>query len=53
MFRQLCKQHLPITLFGQPIFTSKTYNHAVTHNHASADDDLPGFACIKKNTEDT
>ena len=37
MFKQLCKQHLPIRLFRQPIFMSKTYNHAVTCNHASAD----------------
>ena len=27
-------------LFRQPIFTPKTYNHAVTYNHASADDNL-------------
>ena len=30
MFTQLCKQHFPIILFWQPIFKSKTYNHAVT-----------------------
>ena len=30
MFKQLCKQHFPIILFWQPIFKSKTYNHAVT-----------------------
>ena len=36
MFKQLCKQHFPIILFQQPIFTSKTYDHAVTYNQASA-----------------
>ena len=36
MFTQLCIQHFTITLFRQPIFTSKTYNHAVTYNHVSA-----------------
>ena len=37
MFKQLCK-HFPLTLLiRQPIFTWKTYNHAVTYNHASAD----------------
>ena len=41
MFKQVCKQHFPIILFRQPIFTSKTYNHAVTYNHASADGNLP------------
>ena len=40
MFKQLCKQHFPIILFRQPIFTSKTYSHAVTYNHASADGNL-------------
>ena len=40
MFEQLCKQHFPMILFRQPIFTSKTYNHAVTYNHASADGNL-------------
>lgn len=30
MFTQLCKQHFPLILFWQPIFKSKTYNHAVT-----------------------
>ena len=45
MFTQLCKQHFTITLFQQPIFTSKTYNHAVTYNHASADDNLQNI-CI-------
>ena len=40
MFKQLCK-HFPLTLrIRQPIFTSKTYNHAVTYNHANADDNL-------------
>ena len=43
MFTQLCKQHFPIILFRQPIFTSKTYNHAVTYNHASADGNLQNF----------
>ena len=28
MFKQLGKQHFPIILFRQPIFTSKTYSHA-------------------------
>ena len=40
MFKQLCKQHFPIILFRQPMFTSKTYNHAVTYNHASANGNL-------------
>ena len=40
MFKQLCKQHFPIILFPQPIFTSKTYKHVVTYNHASADGNL-------------
>ena len=40
MFKQLCKGHFTLTLFRQPIFTSKNYNHAVTYNHASADDNL-------------
>ena len=31
---------LPILLFRQPIFTSKTYNHAVTYNHAGAGGNL-------------
>ena len=43
MFTQLCKQHLPIVLFRQPIFTSKIYNHVVTYDHASADDSLQIF----------
>ena len=30
-------------LFRQPIFTSKTYNHTLTYNHASADGNLPYF----------
>ena len=29
-----------IYVYRQPIFTSKTYNHAVTYNHPSADDHL-------------
>ena len=29
MFKQLFKQHFPIMLFRQPIFTSKTYIHTV------------------------
>ena len=37
MFKQLCKHYV----FRQPIFTWKTYNHAVTYNHASADGNLP------------
>ena len=41
MFKYLCKQHFPIILFQQPIFTSNTYNHGVTCNHASADGKLP------------
>ena len=40
MFTQRCKQHFTITLFRQPIFTSKTYNHLVTYNRASAYDNL-------------
>ena len=44
MFKQLCKQHFPIILFRQPTFTSKTYNHAVTYNHASADGNLQNDA---------
>ena len=40
MSKQICKQHFPITLFRQPIFTSKTYNHAATYNHTSADGNL-------------
>ena len=40
MFTQLCKQHFTITLFRQPIFTLKTYNHPVTYNRASAYDNL-------------
>ena len=39
MFKQLCKHNL----FRQPIFTPKTYNHAVTYNHASADGNLRNF----------
>ena len=53
MFEQLCKQNFPITLFRQPIFTSKTYNHAVTYNHTSADGNLQFFVTkkvIKKQT---
>ena len=38
MFKQLCKQHLPIILFRQLIF-----NHAVTCNNSSADGNLPLF----------
>ena len=40
IFKQLCKQHFPAILFRQPIFKSNTYSHAVTSNHASADDNL-------------
>ena len=40
MFTQLCKQHFTVTLFWQPFFRSKTNNHVVTYNHASADDNL-------------
>ena len=40
MFEQLCKQHFSIILFRQPIFTSKTYSHAVTYNYASTDGNL-------------
>ena len=46
MFKQLCKQHFPIILFRQPIFTSKTYIHAVTYNHASADGNLRHFCFL-------
>ena len=46
MFKQLCK-HFPITLhIRQPIFTWKTYNHAVTYNHASADDIFYKITCL-------
>ena len=46
MFKQL-RKHFPLTLrIRQPIFTSKTYNHAVTYNHASADGNLQYNACI-------
>ena len=37
MFKHLCKHHY---VSRQPIFTSKTYNHVVTYNHASADGNL-------------
>ena len=40
VFTQLCNQHSTIKLFRQPIFTSKTYNHAVNYNHVSADGNL-------------
>ena len=40
MFKQLCKQDFAIILFEQPIFTPKTYHHAVTYNHSSADVNL-------------
>ena len=43
MFKQLCKQRFPIILFPQPIFTSKTYKHEVTYNHASAGGNLQLF----------
>ena len=50
MFKQLCKQHFPIILFPQPIFTSKTYKQAVTYNHASADGNLRSVKkhCVAK-----
>ena len=51
MFKQLCKQHYPI-LFRQPIFTSKTYNHAVTYNSTSADDNLINFSISCRYTID-
>ena len=50
MFKQLCKQYFPIILFRQPIFTSKTYSHAVTYNHASADSNLPLFYRFSNST---
>ena len=36
MLKQLCKHHLS----RQLIFTSKTYNHAVTYNLRAFDSDL-------------
>ena len=36
MFKQPCKHNLS----RQPIFTPKTYNHAVSYNHARADGNL-------------
>ena len=48
MFKQLCKQHFSIILFRQPIFTSKTYKHAVPYNHGSADGNLPSYGSFNK-----
>ena len=47
MFKQLCKHHLS----RQPIFTPKTYNHAVTYNHASADSNLQIKFILRKAAE--
>ena len=44
MFKQLCKHYV----FRQPIFTWKTYNHAVTYNHGSADGNLRYFGHFLK-----
>ena len=41
MLKQLCKHFLSL----QPIFMSKTYNHAVTYNHARTDGNLQKDSC--------
>ena len=44
----MCKQHFPIMLFRQPIFTWKTFNHTATYDHASADSNL-SFTLLSTN----